>query len=234
MGRIRTNHEFIEARELIRAEGISSRREYYKWHDMNKPARIPRRPDRAYKKEWVSWNDFLGNNNPYPCVRKSFRPYKESRQFAHSLKLQNKAAWIAYAKTEKKPKDIPSRPDVYYQKSGEWFTWKDFLGYDVTDRIKALQEAPNVFFILRYPGLPSNVYKFGVTNGGVSEIKDKQRTQGFQIIKMYKCLDNFNWISIISRTCREYTMSEISNVYMSNNIFETMNDLEYYGNLDFI
>lgn len=233
-GRPRRNWEFEEAREKVRAEGIGSRLQYIEWWILNKPAMLPKRPDRAYKKEFISWNDFLGNNNPFPFKGKHFRPYKEARQFAHTLGLKDKLDWLAFVRTGKKPEDIPARPDVYYQKTGEWFTWKEFLGTNLVEQIKSLQDAPNVFFVLRYPELPLNVYKFGVTNGGLSYVQEQQKKYGFEIIKAYNCEDKFNWQPIVSKTCTKYTMSSITDAYVTTNIFQTLNDLVDYGDLQLI
>ena len=118
MGRIRYNYSFEEARELVHGEKIASRQQYYDWYDLHKPARIPRRPDRSYPKEWISWNNFLGNNNPFPCVRKHFRQYNEAKIFAQTLNLKTKKEWLEFEKSGNRPAEIPSRPDVYYQKKG--------------------------------------------------------------------------------------------------------------------
>lgn len=230
-GRIRRNYEFHEARELVRGEAIGSREQFFKWYKANNPARIPKRPDRAYKHEFKGWNDFLGNNNPFPCVKKSFRSYKEARQFAHTLNLKNKAQWIAYAKDGDKPVDIPSRPDIAYQKTGEWFSWKEFLGYDIIDKIQAVQEQDQYLFIIRYNNLPTNVYRFGITNAGLNYLKEKQQKDNFQIIRVFQCIGDSNWKNIISRTTSVYAQTDKPNTMIAPNIFQTINDLMMDPNL---
>ena len=54
-----------------------------------------------------------------------WRSFKEAKKFARSLKLKNLGDWRTYCTSGKKPKDIPSRPDVKYK---EWISYPDFLG----------------------------------------------------------------------------------------------------------
>ena len=59
--------------------------------------------------------------------RVEFRPFIQARAFAHTLKLKNEAAWRLFAKSGKRPKDIPSKPNQSYKNSG-WKGMGDFLG----------------------------------------------------------------------------------------------------------
>ena len=99
VGRPRLNYEFEEARELVHGECLASVGLYEKWWILNTPARIPKRPDRAYKIDWVSWKDFLGSNNPFPFVKRSFRTFVDSKSFVHQLGLSTKSDWFDYVRT---------------------------------------------------------------------------------------------------------------------------------------
>lgn len=233
MGRKRFNYTFTEARILARGEVLTSYQKYIDWWDLNKPSRMPRRPDRAYEKEFLTWNDFLGNSNVFPTKRIKLRPFVEARVFAQRLKLKNKAEWIRYARDDKsKPNDIPARPDLDYRKSGEWYTWADFLGYKVTHKLTAIHESNNIFFILSYSDTPLNVYRFGVTNGGMSALREEQRKVGFKIVKAFECESQFQWHNIIRQSCYEYDKSMIDNVYVVPNFYDTLDDLESSNRLD--
>lgn len=59
--------------------------------------------------------------------KKEFLPFEEARAFVRSLKLKNKAEWIAYRKSGKKPASIPADPAISYKNQG-WTFWGDFLG----------------------------------------------------------------------------------------------------------
>ena len=53
----------------------------------------------------------------------TWRSFKETRKFAHSLKLNGKTEWEVYRKSDKRPNDIPTNPQQVYKKE-----WKKQLG----------------------------------------------------------------------------------------------------------
>jgi superfamily II DNA or RNA helicase len=55
-----------------------------------------------------------------------FLPFKEARNFVHTLRLKGKTGWTDYIKSGNKPTDIPSNPDNYYK--GQWQSWGDWFG----------------------------------------------------------------------------------------------------------
>ena len=57
---------------------------------------------------------------------RTWRSFSEARAFVHQLRLKNKAAWQAYAKSGKRPFDIPSNPDKVYDT--EFRGYGDWLG----------------------------------------------------------------------------------------------------------
>lgn len=216
VGRPRVNLEFHEARELVRNENISSVAQYRKWWQLNTPAKIPKRPDRAYKNEWAGWNDFLGSNNPFPCVKRKFRPFREARSFVQQLGLKNKAEWWEYAKSSRKPSDIPSRPDLIYR--NDWFTWKDFIGADVASVKRNIEEADAIFFIIQNAGRPHNVFQMGITLEGKQAILQAQYQHRFRIVGMFYCEIEFNWIDFAEEHGRKYWDSGRNDEYMIPNI----------------
>ena len=54
--------------------------------------------------------------------------FEEARDFARSLKLNSLNDWRKYTKSNKKPSNIPSKPQRVYKENG-WKTFGDFLGY---------------------------------------------------------------------------------------------------------
>jgi predicted helicase len=115
---LRKYRSYVEAKEYVQSLKLMSSTEW-KTHTISKdiPQDIPKRLDHVYKKEWKSWEDFLG---------KKKRSYKEAKKYAQSLKLKNNKEWRAHARSQGFPKDIPSRVDDAYKK--EWKSWGDFLG----------------------------------------------------------------------------------------------------------
>jgi hypothetical protein len=217
VGRPRYNFEFEEARELVRHEGIESLRQYARWWLHNKPARIPKRPDRAYKNDWVSWNDFLGSTNKWPCPR-TFRSFVDARTWAQQLGLHTKADWFDYVRAHDKPEDIPTRPDLVYIK--EWFTWRDFVGGDKKSIKRNIEAADAIFFIIQNQGRPNNVFQLGITLEGKETVLQSQHTQKFRIIGMYTCEITFEWEKVIQQFGRQYWESNRKDEYLISNLNE--------------
>lgn len=172
MGRKKTSMSFTEARNIVHLERIESVSQYKKWHDLNKPAGIPKRPDRAYVDEFISWNDFLGNTNPFPIVRIKWRPYIEAKAFAQSLNISTRKQWFDICDSGQKPDDIPRRPDLYYRRKHEWVSWGNFLGVTLLSRTQTVADTNTIFFIIFNPKAHKNYFRCGLTNGGMSSIND--------------------------------------------------------------
>lgn len=222
-GRPRVNLPYEAAREIVRAEMLKSSVEYRKWWMANIPSIIPKNPNRAYAKTWKGWGDFLGTNNPFPCVRKSFRPYKQARAYAHKLGYTSKMQWFAHCKSPEFPIDIPKRPDIYYQKTRDWLTWKDFMGVTVASRTAALGETDNIIYVIKYPQLPSNVYTLGITDEGKAGLIQRRDQHGFEIIAGYYHDKQSDWMGKLAQVIRPYHVGERN--YMVYNIVDVLSIL---------
>jgi hypothetical protein len=116
---------YAEAEAFVRRFGLKRREEYRAW--AQRPSDIPAKPEHEYAKSgWKSWTDFLGTNNRRNNV--VWRPSAEAKVFVRSLGLKSKAEWREFP-TEKRPADIPARPDRKYAHDG-WTNWPDWLGTD--------------------------------------------------------------------------------------------------------
>jgi hypothetical protein len=60
-------------------------------------------------------------------ARANWRSFEEARAYVHNLKLKSYLDWIKYAKSKKRPPDIPYDPRDVYLTSG-WVSWGDWLG----------------------------------------------------------------------------------------------------------
>ena len=60
-------------------------------------------------------------------MKKKFRSFKDARKFVHLLKLEGQTQWREYCKSNKKPDNIPSKPDYVY-KNNDWNGYGDWLG----------------------------------------------------------------------------------------------------------
>jgi len=60
-------------------------------------------------------------------MKKEYRSFEDARKFVRKLKLKLRNDWLEYAKSVKRPKDIPSNPNTIYKNKG-WVSMGDFLG----------------------------------------------------------------------------------------------------------
>ena len=88
-----------------------------------KPTDIPASPHQVYRVQWTDWGDFLGTGRRHNI---EWRPFREAREWARGLHLANQGAWRKFAKSPRRPPDIPTGPDGQYR--GEWVSWGDWLG----------------------------------------------------------------------------------------------------------
>jgi hypothetical protein len=62
-------------------------------------------------------------------ARVNWRPIEEARKVVRSLGLQSTAQWRTYCRSDRKPSDIPNKPESAYANAG-WISWYDWLGKD--------------------------------------------------------------------------------------------------------
>ena len=68
---------FQEAKAFIQSIEITSSTEFNQWRKSGlRPHNFPANPERVYKKEWISWKDFLGIN---------WMPFVEAKAFIQSI-----------------------------------------------------------------------------------------------------------------------------------------------------
>ena len=78
---------FEDARKFVRSLKLKSFGEYRKYcKSGKKPADIPSAPNTVYKKDWVTFGDWLGTG-VVAAKYKTWRSFKETKRFALSLKL---------------------------------------------------------------------------------------------------------------------------------------------------
>jgi hypothetical protein len=118
---------FSEARDRVRGMGIKSQSEYRKHASLPSwPIDIPKVPWATYKKtgEWTNLNDFLGTR---PTVyNREFRAFLAARDYVRSLRFKTQSEYVAWARSESCPTDIPVSPSTVYADS--FINWADWLG----------------------------------------------------------------------------------------------------------
>jgi hypothetical protein len=118
---------FIEAREYVHTLKLKSGSEWKEFCRLGKkPSDIPNKPEVYHNQGWKGMGDWLGSGNIAPSDRK-FRSFQDAREFAHKLQLKNYVEWSKYAKSGRRPDDIPSNPWDVYSSQG-WKGTGDWLG----------------------------------------------------------------------------------------------------------
>ncbi len=115
---------FEEARSIVRSQKLINNKQWRLYSKSNRPKEIPGNPSKIYKdKGWISWGDFLGNNNERNI---KFLSYIEAKEIVSREGLKSNKEWRDYSK-KKRQINIPANPDKYYLEKG-WKSWGDFLG----------------------------------------------------------------------------------------------------------
>ena len=122
----RKYRKFEEARWFIQTLGLKGVTGWKNFSDSGKkPEDIPAKPYRTYKKNWISWGDWLGTGN-IAFKNRTYKTFPEAKEYVHHLSLKNYKEWKKYCGTGAKPKDIPNNPDHSYRT--QWIGWGDWLG----------------------------------------------------------------------------------------------------------
>ena len=128
----RDHRAFNEARIFAQSLGLKNGAEWFAFaRTKMKPKDIPATPDRAYRDDgWAGMGDWLGTGTVGRGRRNYFgeyRAFNDAQAFAKSLGLKSAAEWTAYAKSGKRPTDIPASPALVYRSRG-WRGMGEWLG----------------------------------------------------------------------------------------------------------
>ena len=116
---------FAQARAFVRRQKFRSAGEWRTFAKAGRqPPDIPADPGKVYKESWKGFADWLGSGRRSHVS--GWREFHRARAFVHGLRLASLQAWQAFAKTSRRPADIPSHPDKTY--SSDWRGWPDWLG----------------------------------------------------------------------------------------------------------
>jgi len=121
--RKRVFRSFEEAKEHIQTLKIKTKTEY-KFFVKSKllPKDIPTNPQFTYKKDWISWNYFLGTPQRYNI---KYRSFEEVKLFFKTNNIKTWNNWITFCKDGKKPDDIPRNIQSLYK--NDWTYSGDFF-----------------------------------------------------------------------------------------------------------
>jgi hypothetical protein len=196
---------FQDARKIVRKEALSSVSDYISWWKINRPSRIPKRPDRTYHKEFISWGDFLGVNNEFVFKRQTYLPYDQAKNLLKKLNIKSIEDWRNICRENKIPKGIPRRPDNVYGKRGEWVSWRDFLGYSIDSKIDFAKTNKSLLTMVKYPDRPNNIITILTLNEiNFRQLKEDVLMTGGKIIKTYIVNMNGIWKDELRKYCSPY------------------------------
>ena len=117
---------FQSAKAFIQNLRIKSKEQFRNWvKSGQKPKNFPSTPDKTYKKEWISWGDFLGTGNTV-SKKQDWMSFHDAKTFIQSEDLKSSTEFRKWKKSGKKPTNFPSVPEKIYK--DEWISWGDFLG----------------------------------------------------------------------------------------------------------
>lgn len=118
---------FNQAKEIIHSLKLKNEKE---WREYTKsssmPISIPAAPQSIYKDEWKGMGDWLGTNTIAPH-KKQFMSFIEAKAFISKFKFKNQKEFKEYCKSNLRPTNFPSNPNVTYADQG-WISYGDFLG----------------------------------------------------------------------------------------------------------
>ena len=91
---------------------------------------LPKNPKTSYKNRgWTSWGDLLvnygGSESKKRNCNRSILNYNECKKLISKLKIKDSKEWRLIVKSL--GIEVPTAPDKYYSKTGEWVSWAEFL-----------------------------------------------------------------------------------------------------------
>lgn len=149
-----------------------TRAQYWRWHDENKPAFLPKRPDKVYDN--FSWNDFLNTTNSFEKTRdartntvRTYRDYWPAVRYAQaqakSFNLSTREDWMTFYEEYEVPDDIPKRPWQVYDE----FSIDAWLGLTVKGHLETAKNVKRIVALHHASGMPANCIVVKVWADGV-------------------------------------------------------------------
>ena len=123
----RTYLNYNDAKKFVLSLNLKSWSEWRNYCTSDqKPDNIPSHPHIIYRgKGWINIADFIGTKDK-STKNKKFRTFINAKKYVHQLDIKNQKEWQKFAKSSKRPDDIPSIPSRVYKK--EWRGLADWLG----------------------------------------------------------------------------------------------------------
>ncbi len=121
---------YEKAKKYVHTLNVKNVKSWYLYlKEIGVPKNIPKNPKEVFlKRGWISWGDFLGNNNIYDNkISEIYISYEKAKLETIKFKCQSIKDWKTLIKNNSIPIYIPNKPYRFYKKRG-WISWGDFLG----------------------------------------------------------------------------------------------------------
>ena len=103
---------FQDAKTLMQSQGIKTNREFIEWKKAGKrPEDFPSNPQRTYKKEWISWSHFLGNE-------KQWMSFDQAKTFIQRQGIRTSIEFREWSKSKKDLKTFQAPLTNFTKKNG--------------------------------------------------------------------------------------------------------------------
>jgi hypothetical protein len=183
---------YAEAKKIIQRKKLKNWKDWRAYCRTKEfPKNIPKNPFNSYKnKGWVNLYDWLG------VKKNEYLSYKETKSYLKSLNLKSWAEFKEFAKSSKRPSNIPGHPHIIYKNSG-WVSINNLLGYNsksTTRQFRSFIDAKKFVYNLKIKNqkewqayvkskskpndIPSNPQKVYANKGwsGLSDFLGKDKT----------------------------------------------------------
>lgn len=109
---------FEEAREYARNLGINGTLQWFS--NSNLPKDIPKAASKVYKKEWISWGDFLGTNY-IALFNREYLSYEDAKKVVVKFQFKNANDYWQACRSGIVPSNIPNSPHHVYKSQFEGY-----------------------------------------------------------------------------------------------------------------
>lgn len=164
---------YEDAKAFIKKFGLKGKDEYIEWAKTSqRPSDIPASPRTVYISNGFSWGDFLSTGiKRHGSIK--FLSYDDAKKYIHKLNFKKIGEYYEWAKTDKRPENIPASPSSQYKNKGysigDWLgtrtiahkdRYKDALSFDEAKKIiikKNIKSANEWWIYTKSTDFPKNI-----------------------------------------------------------------------------
>jgi superfamily II DNA or RNA helicase len=178
------------------------------------PSDIPATPERVYAgRGWQGVGDWLGTGAVSP-QRYNYRPFEDARAYVRGLGFKSSRQWEDYAKSGKRPLDIPAHPKSAYARQG-WQDMGDWLGTgSVAFQLREYRSFEYARTFARDLGLKSAVEWKDYAKSGALPVDIPATPQHVYAQKGWRSIGDWLGTESVSSRMRKYRSFEEARAYV--------------------